>query len=112
MLDERWSPDVEEVAVALRRMLESECTPERVRQAEARPGARDEALEKQLDEFGIDALEGDTELFARVAYELGRVLAPTAHVECMPVLALTGRANIAWAPQGLAPAGAGARGCE
>jgi Acyl-CoA dehydrogenase, C-terminal domain len=105
MLDERWSPEVEEIATVLRRMLAAESKPERVRAAEAAGGA-DAALEAELAAFGLNELEGAPDLFARIAYELGWALAPTSYVETMPVLALTGRAGVAFGFDGLAPAGA------
>jgi alkylation response protein AidB-like acyl-CoA dehydrogenase len=43
-------------------------------------------------------------LFARIAYELGRALAPTDHVETMPALALLGRGRTGLALDGPAPA--------
>lgn len=107
MLDERWSDDVEAIGDALRGLLDGECSPETVRTAEARENGRDLALEKQLDEFGLGALEGDPDLFARIAFELGRALAPTAHVETMPVQALLARADTAVGFDGLVPAGVG-----
>lgn len=106
MLDERWSAEVEEIAVALRRMLEKESSPERVRAAEARADKRDLDFERHLEAFGLHELSGTPELFARVAYELGRSLAPCAFVETMPVLALLGRSGVAIAHQGLVPSAA------
>lgn len=105
MLDERWSPDVEDIADALRRMLQSESSPERVRAAEASADGRDRALESALAHFGLDALEGPPELFARIAFELGRHLASAPVVETLPALSLTGRAGVALAFDGLVPAG-------
>lgn len=104
MLDERWSSDVQEIAEALQRVLREESSPERVRAAEARADGRDTALEAQLSAFGLDELEGSPELMARVAYELGRALAPSAVVETLPALALLGRPGVALAFDGLAPA--------
>jgi len=105
MLDERWSPEVEEIAVALRRMLDVESSPQRVRAAEQDHDGQDPGLEQHLSAFGLNALEGDAELFARIAFELGRALASTPMVETLPVLALTGRADVALAFGRPAPAG-------
>ena len=107
MLDERWNPDVEEIADALARMLAAESSTEKVRAAEEAHAGIDPALEAQLTGFGLDQLEGDPELFARIALELGKVLASTAFVETMPVLALTGRAGVALGFSGPVPAGLG-----
>ncbi len=104
MLDERWSQDVEEIGVALQRILAAESTSERIRAAEARDDGRDPALEQVLGEFGLDALEGEPALFARVALELGSALATTAHVETMPVQALLGRPGVALGLDGPIPA--------
>ncbi|MFM0394924.1 acyl-CoA dehydrogenase family protein [Paraburkholderia phytofirmans] len=106
MLDERWSEDVEEIGTALRRLLSAECTPERVREAERTADGVDVGLTRQLQHFGLFELDGTPELFARVAYELGRCLAPVAFVETMPVLTLAGRQNVAFCPNRLAPAAA------
>jgi len=105
MLDECWSEDVEEIASALRKMLEVESSPQRVRAAEEGGQGRDEALEARLREFGLEELQGDPDLFARVAYELGRLLASTTTVDTLPVLALTGQAGVAVAFDGPVPAG-------
>lgn len=104
MLDERWSDEVKEVATALQRILAVESSPERVRAAEISADGRDRVLEQQLNNFGLNALEGTPELFACVAYELGRFLAPVALVETFPVLAILGRPRVAMAFDGLAPA--------
>ena len=106
MLDERWSEDVEEIGTALRRVLNAESSPERVREAESKPDGLDVDLIHQLRHFGLFELDGTPELFARVAYELGRSLAPVAFVETMPMLALAGRQDVAFCPDRLAPAGA------
>jgi acyl-CoA dehydrogenase-like protein len=97
MLDERWSEDVEEIATALRKMLAVQSSSHRVRKAEASEDGRDRALEAELDGFGLNTLQAEPELFARIAFELGRSLAPCAYVESIPVLALTGRAGISLA---------------
>jgi alkylation response protein AidB-like acyl-CoA dehydrogenase len=107
VLDERWSEDAEAIGEALRKLLCAECTPERVRAAEAASDGRDRAFEAKLGEFGLNELTGSPELFARVAFELGRALAPCAFVESMPVLAVLGLPNIAYGFDGLAPAAAG-----
>ncbi|HSV84671.1 MAG TPA: acyl-CoA dehydrogenase family protein [Ramlibacter sp.] len=106
MLDERWSEDVEEIASALRKMLEVESSPQRVRAAEEGAQGRDEGLEARLRDFGLEELRGDADLFARVAYELGRSLASTTTVETLAVLALTGQAGVALAFDGPVPGGA------
>ncbi len=97
MLDERWNAEVEEIASALRKMLETESSPQRVRAAEENGAGFDEALAARMREFGLDELQADADLFARIAFEFGRALASTPTVETLPVLALTGRASIALA---------------
>src|SRR4051812_11809538 len=94
MLDERWSADVEEIGDALKKMLSAECSPAEVRKAEAAEDGRDRRLEAQLDAFGLTELDANPELLARIALELGRALAPTAHVDTMAVQALLGRSGI------------------
>ena len=106
MIDERWSQDIEEIGDALRRVLAAECTPEVVRNSEASADGRCELLERHLREFGLDEVEGEADLFARVAYELGRALAPLSYVEQMPVQALCGRSRVALGFQGFVPANA------
>lgn len=103
MLDERWSEEAEEIGQTLHRILEKECTHEVVRQAEEATDGRSHALELQLEEFGLRDLEGPPDWYARIAYELGWSLAPTAHVEEMAVQALFGRAGVvlgldSWVP--------------
>jgi hypothetical protein len=105
MLDERWSADVEEIAAALRKMLDVESSTQRVRAAEKDHRGRDPELEQHLRAFGLDELQGDAELFARIAFELGRALASTPRVDTLPVLALTGRAGVALAFSRPVPAG-------
>jgi hypothetical protein len=97
MLDERWSPEVEEVAAALRKVLDVESSILRVRAAEQNSCGYDAGLEDSLRAFGLDELQGDADLFARVAFELGRSLASTPLGDTLPVLALTGRAGVALA---------------
>ena len=104
MLDERWSEDVEEIGDALRKMLSAECTAEHVRRAEAGEGGRDPVLEAQLEAFGLDGLVAPPEMFARIAYELGRAIAPVAYVETIPILALLGRSRVGHGGAGLVPA--------
>jgi hypothetical protein len=104
MLDERWDPMVNEIGDALAKMLAVESSMERVRSAEESHDAIDPALEEQVAAFGLHEMEGSAELFARIALEIGRVLACTAYVETMPVLALTGRPGVALAFSGLVPA--------
>ena len=104
MLDERWDPDVEEIAAALGKMLAAQSTSAAVRDAELHHESASPDFAAQIEQFGLDQLEGSPALFARIAMELGRVIAPTAFVETMPVLALCGRRGIAWTSDGLAPA--------
>lgn len=104
MIDERWSEDVEEIGEALRRVLAAKCTPEIVRNAEASADGRCELLERHLGEFGLDDLEGEADMFARVAYEFGRALVPVSYVEQMPVQSLCGRSGVALGFCGLVPA--------
>jgi hypothetical protein len=105
MLDERWNPDVEEIADALAKLLAVESSTEKVRAAEGDCAGIDPALDAHLKAFGLDQLEGDPELFARIAFELGKSLASTAFVETMPLLALTGRPGVALGFSGPVPAG-------
>lgn len=107
MIDERWSEDVTEIAEALGRMLGVESANDKVRQAEEAHGGFDPALAAQLEAFGLDQLEGEPELFARIAFELGKALASVAFVETMPVLALTGRAGVSLGFAGPVPAANG-----
>jgi hypothetical protein len=104
MLDERWSEEVEEIGQALRKILRVLSTPERVRAAEASEDGRDRALDSALADFGLNDLEADAELFARLAWELGRSLAPTAYVQSIPVLAVLGRSGVGLSAGGLVPA--------
>jgi hypothetical protein len=104
MLDERWDPIVEEIGDALAKMLAVESSGDRVRRAEEVHGGIDPALEAQIAGFGLHDLEGGADLFARIAFELGRALASTAYVETMPVLALTGRPGISLGLSGPVPA--------
>jgi hypothetical protein len=101
MFDERWSDEVEEIGTALRRLLSSESTPARVRAAEATPDGRDRILESKLNEFGLDDVDGNPELCARLAYELGRSLATTPFVEALPVLAVLGQPGISFGFDGV-----------
>ncbi|MET0179166.1 MAG: acyl-CoA dehydrogenase family protein [Novosphingobium sp.] len=104
MLDERWSEDVEEIADVVAKMLGAESTSERVRKAEAEGNGIDPELVAQLEAFGLEGLEGEPELFARIALELGKALASVAFVETMPVLALTGRPGVSLGFSGPVPA--------
>lgn len=106
MLDERWSDDVEEVGTALRRLLDAEFSKERLREIEHTHEGRDASLEQHLQDFGLEDLEGDADMYARIAYELGRALVPTAHIAMMPVQALLGRSGVALAFTGTVPVGA------
>lgn len=104
MIDERWDPEVEEIAQALARMLSVECTSAAVRSAEADHGGASPGIGALVDAFGLEQLEGSPALFARIAMEFGRALVPVPFVETMPVLALTGTPGVAWSHDGLAPA--------
>lgn len=104
MLDERWSEEVEEIGSALRKLLAVESSTARVRVAEATDDGRDRELEARLNAFGLDDLEASPELFARIAYELGRALATTAYVETIPVLAVLRRAGVTCGFDGPVPA--------
>lgn len=104
MIDERWDPDVEEVADALARMLSAESPSAEVRAAERDHDGASPAIEARIAAFGLDQLAGSPALFARIAMEFGRSLAATSFVETMPVLALTGRSGIGYGFDGFAPA--------
>lgn len=104
MIDERWSDEVEEIADVLARMLAAESTGERVRKAEEDHAGVDPALNAHLEAFGLNALEGEPELFARIAYELGKALASTAFVETIPVLAICRRPGVSLGFSGPVPA--------
>jgi hypothetical protein len=104
MLDERWDPTVAEIGEALAKMLAVESSNERVRRAEATSDGIDAALDRQLAAFGLTEIEGGADLFARIAFELGRALASTAHVEAMPVQALAGRLQVSLGFAGPVPA--------
>jgi len=104
MLDERWSEEVDEIGETLRRILEKECSHEVVRAAEESKNGRCAALEQQLSEFGLNELEAPADWFARIAFELGRTLAPTIHVESMSVQALLGRQDVVLGFNGVVPA--------
>lgn len=104
MLDERWTDNVEDIAEVLAKMLAAESTSERIRKAEAETGAIDLRLFEQLEDFGLDTLEGEPELFARIALELGKALASVAYVEAMPILALLGKSGVSLGFSGPVPA--------
>lgn len=104
MIDERWSEEVEEIGEALAKILAVESSNERVRAAEEKHEGIDPDLVADLSAFGLDELEGEPELFARCALELGKALASTAHVEAMAVQALTGRAGVSLGFDGPVPA--------
>lgn len=104
MLDERWDPTVEEIGEALAKMLAVESSGDRVRRAEEDQGGVDPALEEQIAAFGLHELEGGADLFARIAFELGRALASTAYVETMAMLALAGRPGVSLGLSGPVPA--------
>lgn len=104
MLDERWSDEVEEIGDTLRKILAKQCSSEQVRAAEASETGLSYSLSQDLTAFGLDDLQGDPELFARIAYELGRALAPTAYVETIPVLALCGVGGVSVGFGGPVPA--------
>ena len=104
MLDERWSDEVEEIGDTLRKILAKQCSSEQIRAAEATESGLSQTLAQELTAFGLDDLEAEPELFARIAYELGRALAPTAYVETIPVLALTGVTGVSVGFDGPVPA--------
>ncbi|RJG00630.1 acyl-CoA dehydrogenase family protein [Noviherbaspirillum sedimenti] len=104
MLDERWSSDAEEIGNALRKLLAVESAIERVRIAEGSTDGRDRALEAALDAFGLSDLEAEPDVLARIAYELGRALAPVAVVESLPALTVLRRNDVAFGFDGLVPA--------
>lgn len=104
MIDERWDPEVEEIADALAKMLSAESRSEDVRAAEQYHDGASPGMGAHIEAFGLDQLEGSPALFARVAMEFGRSLAATPFVETMPLLALTGRPGIAYGFDGFAPA--------
>jgi len=104
MIDERWAPEVEEIADALAKMLAAESTSEVVRAAERDHDGASPEMRAQIEAFGLDQLEGSPALFARIAMEFGRSLAPIAFVETMPVLALTGRPGVGYGFDGFVPA--------
>lgn len=86
-------------------MLEVESSTQRVRDAERDHGGHDAALVRHLREFGLEEMQGDADLFARIAFELGRALASTPLVDTLPVQALTGRTGVALAFGRPVPAG-------
>ncbi len=85
MLDERWGEDERELAGGLRAVLEKECPPAVVREAEAAVDGRAPALERVLDEFGLGELPAEPALLAAAAGEFGRALAPVPFVETAAV---------------------------
>ncbi|MFU2325022.1 acyl-CoA dehydrogenase family protein [Pseudomonas sp. NFX98] len=103
MLDERWSEEVEEIGGTLRKLLVKQSSPELVRTAEETNGILP-GLQEELSAFGLDDLQADPELFVRIAYELGRALAPTSYVETIPILALTGISGVSYGFEGPVPA--------
>ncbi|WP_342244618.1 acyl-CoA dehydrogenase family protein [Pseudomonas sp. OTU5201] len=107
MLDERWSKEVEEIGDTLRKVLAKQCSSEQIRQAEATGTGLSPGLAEELSAFGLDDLQAEPELFARIAYELGRALAPTDYVETIPVLAVTGIAGVSVGFDGPVPASIG-----
>lgn len=104
MLDERWSSDADEVGDALRKLLATESSIERVRAAEASADGRDPKLEDELESFGIAEMDVAPDVLARIAYEVGRALAPVALVESLPALALLKRKGVAYGFDGIVPA--------
>lgn len=104
MLDERWSGEAEEVGVALRKLLAQESSIARVRAAEASEDGTDAALDKALLDFGLNEPPDEPELLARVAFELGRAIAPTTWVESAPALLVCGEAQTAYGFEGDTPA--------
>ncbi len=107
MLDERWSDEVEEIGDTLRKVLAKQCSSEQIRAAEATESGLSSTLAEELTAFGLDDLQAEPELFARIAYELGRALAPTDYVETIPVLAVTGNAGVSVGFDGPVPASIG-----
>jgi Acyl-CoA dehydrogenase, C-terminal domain len=107
VLDERWAEDDAEVAGALAALLEKECTPAVVREAEAALDGRHRGLEAKLTEFGLSDLPTDPGLLAAVAWELGRALAPVPFVETATVRAVLGLADTAYGLDGPVPAAVG-----
>ncbi|MBV7495054.1 hypothetical protein KW837_12355 [Pseudomonas sp. PDM24] len=107
MLDERWSDEVEEIGDTLRKVLAKQCSSVQIREAEALPSGLSPTLADELSAFGLDDLQAEPELFARIAYELGRALAPTDYIETIPVLALTGTCGVSVAFDGPVPASIG-----
>ena len=104
MLDERWSEEVEEIGEALAKIMAAESYSERVREAESKNGSIDSQLASTLTTFGLNDLQGEPELFARIALELGKGLASTAYIETMPILALTGGSDVSLGFEGPVPA--------
>ena len=104
MLDERWSQEAEEIGEALRHTLSRESSIARVRAAEATPDGRDPGLERQLQALGLNELPPDPVIAARVAYELGRAIAPTAFVESMPALLMLRLPDVGYGFEGDVPA--------
>lgn len=93
MIDDRWSPDAEELGTALRRVLAKHAGSEQVRAAEDGDGV-DPALDAALADFGLADLSGEPELLVRAALEVGAALAPTPFVGTVPGLALLGRTDV------------------
>jgi len=104
MLDERWDEHEAEVLEALGALLEKECTPAVVRQAEAALDGRDRGLEARLAEFGLGELPTDPALLTATAWQLGRALAPVPFVETAAVRAVLGLADTAYGLEGPVPA--------
>jgi hypothetical protein len=104
MLDERWSEDADEIGEALRRTLSKASSIARVRSAETTPDGRDPELESQLQALGLIDLPPDPVIAARVAYELGRAIAPTAFVESMPALLMLRLSDVGYGFEGDVPA--------
>jgi Acyl-CoA dehydrogenase, C-terminal domain len=104
VLDERWGPAEVEVAEALATLLEKECPPAVVREAEAAFDGRHRRLETQLASFGLGELPTEPSLLTAVAWELGRVLAPVPFVETASVRAVLGVFDTAYGLEGPVPA--------
>jgi hypothetical protein len=104
VLDERWGPAEAELAEGLAHLLDKECTPAVVREAEAAADGRHPGLEAALSAFGLSDLPPAPGLLAAAAWELGRALAPVPFVETAAVGAVLGLADTADGLAGPVPA--------
>jgi hypothetical protein len=103
-MDERWTDEAQEIGAALRDLLEGECPRTRVRKAEASTDGRDHALETALEAFGLWEAPNDPAVLARMAFEIGRSLAPIAFVETVPAQRFLGLPSTAYGAEGDVPA--------